>query len=97
MKYKAHIPTEQYGFIEIEGDNRDAVISQYRAVSAVFKDLDNFTPREGHNIRDWARIRNTYAKTNTITPDDLEGCNYSQRNFINELKLVFRSTEKEGE
>lgn len=87
MKYKAHIPTEQYGFIEVEGDDRDEVVQEYFHIAGIFKD------REGHNTREWARVRRDYLNEGKIEIEDLEKCNKSQRFFINEVKKHLREDD----
>lgn len=85
MKYKAHIATEEYCFVEIEHDNRDELIQEYFAITGIFAD------KEGHNQKEWARVRNSYVNSGELSIEDMEGCNKSQRYFINEVKLVIKS------
>lgn len=87
MKYKAQISTGEYEFVQIESDDRDELIQEYMKVKGIFTD------REGHNQKEWARVRNNYANKGEITIEDLEGCNKSQRYFINELKLVIKNNK----
>ena len=87
MKYKIHFPTEQYGFLEYETEDRDDATREYYAIKAIFED------REGHNQKEWARVRNTYVNTGVIEIEDMENCNKSQRYFINEVKLVIKSNK----
>ena len=89
MKYKGHIATGDYEFIEVESDDRDELIQEYMNIKGIFKD------REGHNVKDWARVRNTYVNTGEISIEDLENCNRSQRYFINEVKLVIKKNKHE--
>ena len=88
MKYKGHIKTGDFEFIEVESDNRDELIQEYFKLKGVFDD------KEGHNQLEWARVRNDYANTGEIAVEDLENCNKSQRYFINELKLVIKSNKE---
>ena len=83
-KYTAHIPSEQYGFIEIEGENRDDVIQEYFAIKSIFED------REGHNQNEWAKIRRNFLNTGELSVEDFENCNKAQRYFINEVKKYNR-------
>ena len=88
MKYKAHIPTEEYGFLEIEGDNFEEVWTEYDRVTAI-------RDKDGWNQLDWAKIRDRYLATGEITPEDTEGCNRWQRLVINEIKKGIRRINKE--
>jgi len=87
MKYKAHIKTGDFEFIGIESDDRDELIQEYFEVKGIFKD------RQGHNQKEWARVRNDYVNKGEITIEDMEGCNKSQRYFINEIKLVIKNNK----
>lgn len=87
MKYKGHIATGDYEFIEIESEDRDELIRDYFEVKGIFKD------RQGHNQKEWARVRNKYVNKGEISIEDLEKCNKSQRYFINEIKLVIKNNK----
>ena len=89
MKYKGHIATGSYEFVEIESDDRDELISEYFAIKSTFNDV------MGHNSKEWARVRREYATNNEISIEDMEACNKSQRYFINQMKLIIRETNKE--
>ena len=89
MKYKAHIPTIEYGFIETESDNLIEVVAEHDRIRNLFSE------QEGHNQLEWARVRNGYLSTGEMEIEDLEKCNKSQRFVINEFKLAIRSINKE--
>ena len=87
MKYKGHIATGEYEFVEVEGDTFDELVTEYLSIKSAFAD------KEGHNQKEWARVRNTYANTGELSIEDMEACNKSQRYFINEMKLVIKSNK----
>ncbi len=77
----------EYENITSEVDSLDEAFEEYTAIKSIFKD------RVGHNQKEWARVRNLYANKGEISIEDLEGCNKSQRYFINELKLVIKNNK----
>lgn len=90
MKGKLHIPTEQYGFIEVEFEHDDPV--------ALYNDLSNQVKEtEGYNINEWAKIRKSFLLTNELDPDIIAGANKAQRYWINETKNTLRAIKKEDE
>ena len=86
MKTKIHIATKEYCFIEYEVENEtlDKVVYLH-------DELVTLLEKEGHNQTDWARIRNKYVLENIIEVEDFEGCSRSQKYFINQMKLVWKS------
>lgn len=45
----------------------------------------------GVNVKEWARIRNTYILERKITVDDYSRLNQFQKSVINEVKKTFKS------
>ena len=90
MKAKIHIPTMEYGFIEVEyeTDEVEEMVSTHDELKALLE-------KEGHNQTDWARIRNKYVLENIIEVEDFEGCSRSKKYFINQAKLVHKSKNNE--
>ena len=77
----------EYENISSEVESLEGALDEYIAIKALFKD------REGHNQREWSRVRNTYVNTGEIEIEDMENCNKSQRYFINEVKLVIKNNK----
>lgn len=84
-KYKAHVPVEQYGFIEVESQNLDEVVDEYNRLKTVFE------AKDGLNQLDWARVRNKYITTGEIDVEVFEQLSRFQRSIINEVKKTFKS------
>lgn len=89
MKYKAHIPTEQYGFMEVEADDLQEIVAEYARVQKAIGS------HEGLNAKDWAQLRNRCFTNKEITMDDWETVqekgDADQKKFINELKLAIKA------
>jgi len=66
MTYKAHIPTEEYGFVEIETNNLQDLYNEYADVKAHFSD------KVGLNTQKWAQVRDKYITLGEISPEDHE-------------------------
>jgi hypothetical protein len=94
MKVTLRIPTaEQYAFVEVEMELRgvdDAkdVRVLYDEFTALFKDSG------GLNQMEWARVKDGYIWTKTITPEDYEALSSYQKSVINEIKNAFRNNNK---
>lgn len=89
MKYSAHVPVEQYGFILVEdcASPEDAVLA--------YKDAaDLFKGSEGLNDKDWRALIDAYL---TKTPYDYESIigklNDRQQWCMNQIKLSRVRTE----
>ena len=74
--------------ITSEVSSLEEAIDEYIAIKALFNETD------GHNMKEWARVRNDYVNKGEITIEDMEGCNRSQRYFINEIKLVLKNNKE---
>jgi hypothetical protein len=87
MKAKLHIPTEQYGFVEVEYEGDDPV-TEYWSIANMVKET------EGYNVTEWAKIRNNYMKTGEIHPDLIQGASRAQKHWINETKNAFKAIKQ---
>ena len=87
-KAKLHIPTEQYGFAEVELENTTPgdIKKMYNDVKIEFQHEG-----EGHNLQEWAKVRRQYLNSGEISIDDYNKCNKLQRWFINEVKKHLKS------
>jgi hypothetical protein len=90
MKTKVHIPTMEYGFIEIENDvnNEEAAIELHDKVVGLVQ-------ATGLNQKDWKKTRDTMLKTGEFDPNISDQLSRAQRWFINELKLAIRAIKNE--
>ena len=88
MKATIHIPTYEYAFIEIA---MDAEVEELKSVHDSLRSLceDGF----GHNVNEWAKIRNAYFNTGEVAIEDYEKCNKKQRYVINEMKLGHKANK----
>lgn len=94
MKYEAHIPTEQYGYIsvEVEGTALDAVAA-YKELQDAWKDEGGV----GLTNRDWCRFLDTYLSTGSPPEDGMslwQDMNMEQRRVVNEFKKCLKRINK---
>lgn len=85
MKYLAHVPTEQYGFIsiEIEGDAQDAV-NAYRELSAAFQG------GAGVGMKALAATLVEYCKTGGIVNGGNHDYSANEQALIHEVKKLLK-------
>lgn len=92
MKYLAHVPTEQYGFIsvEIEGTHEEAVLA-YQEIARVFKNGVGLPPKDFNQFFD------AYLSTGSPPENGLElweQMSDTQRICINEYKKHLARNKK---
>lgn len=93
MKYEAHVPTEQFGYIslEIEGEAEDAV-SAYKALQRAWNSGGAGLPQ-----KDWTRFLDSYLGTGKPPEDGMslwEDMNDFQRAVVNECKKTIKRLNK---
>lgn len=97
MKYLAHIPTEQYGFIEFEMEgSTDEAVQQYEDV----KKAINKEAGPGLGQREWCRFMDVYVSTGSPPEDGMslwQDMDMQQRITVNEVKKTMkRLTSRNG-
>lgn len=87
MKVTIRIPTEQYAFIEIQEEvgTKSEAIELYRDVNRELEQRTN-----GLKEIEFNRIIDKYLTINTMTADEYESLNDSQKNIIQTLKRAFK-------
>lgn len=83
MKVTSHIPTEQYGFVEIEHDdcNAERVAEEYALYSKAFQSKpENTLPK-----KEWNDALDRYRLGNGMEVDIMERMNEVQKWVIHEL------------
>jgi len=91
-KYKIHVPTMEFGFIEAEFDTAEEALAEHDRIRFMAK------AKEGLGIRDWAQFRDNFYLHQVLDPDDqekMEKLSRLQRHVINEMKLAIRSNKGE--
>jgi hypothetical protein len=83
---KAHVPVEQYGFIEVEGSDIADIVKKYKEVQYAFGAIASDDLRE----RDFNKILDKYLMTNTMEADVYEGLTVKQKECIQTLKRAFK-------
>ena len=86
--YKLHIPTEQYGFVEVEVEHLEDLESTYVSVKRQF---DN---RDGLDAKNWRRALDLYLSTNKLIADDYDQMSRSQKTLIQEIKRSLNRINK---
>lgn len=87
MKVTIRIPTEQYAFIEIQEEvgTKSEAIELYRDVNRELEQRTN-----GLKELEFNKIIDKYLTINTMTADEYESLNDSQKNIIQTLKRAFK-------
>ena len=92
MKTTLHIPTEEYGFVEIEveADSIEGALAKYSEAAQARGG------GEGLNVREWAEVRDNFLNNDgEIDLEIWERMSKLQRWFINEIKKVIRKNNHE--
>lgn len=96
MKTIYHVPTEQFGFIEIEMEEGvdipqisiNARIEQYRAISEAVKVPTVI--QQGLSSKEWNTALDSYINGNPMAPDTYYAMSPEQQKIIQELKKCFK-------
>ena len=91
MKFKIHVPTTDYGFIEAEYDTIEEALAEHDRIINIIKEKD------GLSVSEWKRVRMTMLKTAEFDPNLLESLSKAQRFWINESKKTLRDIKREEE
>lgn len=83
-KHKIHIKTGEYEFVEADVEGTPNEVADY-----YIELKDALTGGEGLNQLEWAKVRNHYANTGEIEPEDHERCNKLQRYILGQFKKSF--------
>lgn len=94
MKIKLHIPTEEYGFVEIEQEVSsiaEALVS-YNASKRL-----KTAPTEGLGDVEWRKVLDGYLTINTMPSEAYERMDDFQRGVVQEIKKSFKRLSPEKE
>lgn len=85
------IPTEQYAYIEFQGeyDSVGDALAEHTELCKRYND-------EGLPDREWAGVRNKMFETGQFDPN-IEGLSKAQKYFVNQCKLALRALDKNNE
>lgn len=84
MKFKAHVPVEQFGFIEAETDSVDEVIGVYRDIQVMF------SPGKGLPHKQWCVWLDGYLNGKPGSVDEWSQMDATQKATIQEIKKAFK-------
>lgn len=89
MKYKVHIPTEQYGFVEVEFEQETgrSVADVYTEVASMFK------PQEGLSPKDFNTALDRYLSDGTGETNTYLAMSPAQKQTIQDIKRAFKRLE----
>jgi len=87
MKIKYHFPTEQYGFVEVEGESTsiEEAIENYKASNS-----SKMASGEGLNPQEWRLAYDGYMETHTLPSEVYEKMNSYQQFAIQEEKKRYK-------
>lgn len=89
---KIHIPTEQYGFIEVDVED----VQEAKTISDEVKSEFTDNCRTGLGKKEWNNAIDTYLTNQTLVADEYAQMNKFQIDVIQEIKRSFnRITYKE--
>ena len=80
MKYKIHLPTENFGFIEAETEDRDDALLEYQTLKRLYSD------QTGLDDKTWRAVLDRYLRDGDMEADLYEEMNLHQKGIIQEIK-----------
>ena len=82
MKHKLHIPTEQYGFVEVEfeASSEDFVAQTYRDIAAAFK------PKSGLSDKDYNSFIDRYLLGELVHTEEYAAMSPDQQKTVQVIK-----------
>ena len=89
MKYKIHIASGDYCFIEAEYESLEEALAEHDSILNMVKDKD------GLSVSEWKKVRGTMLNTGEFDPNLLEFLSKAQRFWVNQTKLALRDIKKE--
>lgn len=95
MKYKCHVPTEEYGFAEVEWESNDFPVPP--DPKDVYDEVKKqFTTNFGLDTKEWNKALDEYLTTNSFTNPDETFFKMSptQQAVIQEIKKSIKRLEK---
>lgn len=98
MKYKIHVPSEQYGFIEVSDiTNAPEAVKVYKNVKRLLEmDADALMKEpDGLNKRQFAQVRKHLLATGEFDPNLEEECNAYQLRWVKDTNYSLRSLKGE--
>ena len=82
--YKVHIPTMEYGFIEVSCETIEEALAEHDTIQNMVKEKDGLSASE------WKKVRMTMLNTSECDPNIIEQMSKAQRYWINETKKTLR-------
>lgn len=95
MKITYHIPTEQYGFVEIEAEGSLGESDSYETVKAFV--VPKASPEEGLDQKEWNTALDGYLTLNTMPSEVYERMSLKQKGLIQEIKKSIKRLAPEKE
>lgn len=83
-KYKIHVPTEQFGFIEVETDELVDAKAEYENIKR------SFEVTGGLDATTWRKVLDNYLNTGRMEAVDYGEMNSFQRGVVQEIKKYFK-------
>jgi hypothetical protein len=99
MKITYHIPTEQYGFVEIEQEATPEIMNSYEDVKASV--MPKTAPTSeipsgvGLDDKEWRLALDGYMELHTLPSDVYERMSREQQRVMQELKKHYKRVNKE--
>jgi hypothetical protein len=84
MRIIYRIPTEQYGYVEIEMEG-DKIERSYEEIRGEVVALS-----KGEGSQDFNKVIDKYLATKTLTADEYESLNSEEKNIIQVIKRSFK-------
>lgn len=95
-KITYHIPTEQFGFVEVENEHEEGVeVESYESVKAFF--VPPTSPEEGLDQKEWNTALDGYLTLNTMPSEVYERMSLKQKGLIQEIKKSIKRLAPEKE
>lgn len=86
MKYLAHVPVEQYGFISAETDTAEEAVAEYKALQRLY------TGGSGIGMKKLAEIIVEYCTTKGMVNGHEHDFSTNEALLVGEIKKLLRKT-----
>ena len=95
MKITYHIPTEQFGFVEVEQDVHSAEVND--TLGAYYKAKVKVMGGVGLEPSEWCKVMDKYMEGGSMESNEYERMSMEQQRVIQEIKKCFKRINRHNQ